>query len=290
MKKILVPVDFSGHTDIACTYALEIAGKGGAIIHLFHTYSDQFIIADSSFPDAIDMSTMYNEELLKEVFHQSEKKMEILQARLEEKVRKSNRKDIEFKVTLVGGEIESELNDLCKEFQPDIVVMGTRGTGKTLNMWGRVSTHIINHSKIPVLTVPNIKKFRGFQKIMLAADLSGKNEALVRKIFSIFSEFSFHLSCIHFLIKEDKSEENEKMERLRKTFEKEEKSGKISFKIVEVMDDKQTIINQVIESQSIDLIAFQPHKHSLFYNLFTRKITKKNLQATNVPLLALPLC
>jgi hypothetical protein len=157
-------------------------------------------------------------------------------------------------------------------------------------MWGRVSTHIINHSKIPVLTVPNIKKFRGFQKIMLAADLSGKNEELVRKIFSIFSDFPFHLSCIHFLIKEDESEENEKMERLRKTFEKEEKSGKISFKIVEVMDDKQTVINHVIESQSIDLIAFQPHKHSLFYNLFTSKITKKNLQATNVPLLALPIC
>jgi len=290
MKKILVPVDFSGNTDIACSYALEIAGKGGAVIRLFHTYSDQFIIADSSFPDAIDMSTMYNEELLKEVFHQSEKKMEILQAQLEEKVRKSNWNDIEFNVTLVGGEIESELNDLCKEFQPDIIVMGTQGTGKTLNMWGRVSTHIINHSKIPVLTVPSIKKFRGFQKIMLAADLSGKNEALVRKIFSIFSDFHFHLSCIHFLIKEDKSEENEKMEKLRKTFEKEEKSGKISFKIMEVMDDKQTVINQVIESQSIDLIAFQPHKHSLFYNLFTHKITKKNLQAANVPLLALPIC
>ena len=290
MKKILIPVDFSGNTDIACSYALEIAGKGGAVIRLFHTYSDQFIIADSSFPDAIDMSTMYNEELLKEVFHQSEKKMGILQAQLEEKVRKSNRNDIEFNVTLVGGEIESELNDLCKEFQPDLIVMGTRGTGKTLNMWGRVSTHIINHSKIPVLTVPDIKKFRGFQKIMLAADLSGKNEALVRKIFSIFSDFHFHLSCIHFLIKEDKSEENEKMEILRKTFEKEEKSGKISFKIMEVMDDKQTVINQVIESQSIDLIAFQPHKHSLFYNLFTYKITKKNLQAANVPLLALPIC
>ncbi|MGA2824065.1 MAG: universal stress protein [Bacteroidales bacterium] len=290
MKKILVPVDFSGHTDIACTYALEIAGKGGAEIRLFHTYSDQFIIADSSFPDAIDMSTMYNEELLKEVFHQSEKKMEMLQAHLEEKIQKSNRKDIELKVTLVGGEIESELHDLCKDFQPDIVVMGTRGTGKTSNMWGRVSTHIINHSKIPVLTVPNIKKFRGFQQIMFAADLSGKDEELIRKIFSIFSEFPFHLSCIHFLIKEDESEENKKMATLRKTFEREEKSGKISFKILEVTDDKQTVINQFIESQSIDLIAFQPHKHNLFYNLFTRQITKKNLQATNVPLLALPIC
>ncbi|HZX61663.1 MAG TPA: universal stress protein [Bacteroidales bacterium] len=289
MKKILVPVDFSGHTDIACTYALEIAGRGGAVIRLFHTYSDQFIIADSSFPDAIDMSTMYNEELLKEVFHQSEKKMEYLQADLEEKIKKNNWKNIEFQVTLVGGEIESELNDLCKEFHPDLVVMGTRGTGKTLNMWGRVSTHIINHSKIPVLTVPDIKKFRGFQKIMLAADLSGKNEDSVRKIFFLFSDFQFHLNCIHFLIKEDKSEENVKMEKLRELFEKEEKSGKISFEMVEVLTDKQTMINQVIESQSIDLIAFQPHKHGVFNTLFTRKITKKNFQATNVPLLALPL-
>lgn len=290
MKKILLPVDFSGHTEIACTYALEIAGKGGAVIRLFHTYSDQFIIADSSFPDAIDMSTMYNEELLKEVFHQSEKKMEALQESLEEKVRKDKRTDIEFQITVVGGEIESELSDLIVEFQPDLVVMGTRGTGKTLNMWGRVSTHIINHSRIPVLTVPEMKKFKGFQKIMLAADLTDLNEASVNKIFSLFSEFPFQLSCIHFLMKDDKTGDNEKMEALRKTFQKEEKSGKITFRLVEVTDDKQTAINKVIEDQSIDLIAFQPHKHSFFYNLFTRKITKKDLQATNIPLLALPVC
>lgn len=290
MKKILVPVDFSGYTEIACTYALEIADKEGAVIRLFHTYSDQFIIADSSFPDAIDMSTMYNEELLKEVFHQSEKKMETLKANLEEKNKKHIRKDIEFQITLVGGEIVSELHELCQEFQPDIVVMGTRGTGKTLNQWGRVSTHIINHSRVPVLTVPEIKKFRGFQNIMLAADLSGRTEESIRKIFSMFNDFDFHMYCIHFLIKEDLSEENKKMESLHKTFEKEEKSGKISFKIVEASEDKQTVINQVIESQSIDMIVFQPHKHSFFYNLFTRKLTKKNLQATNVPLLALPFC
>ncbi len=106
----------------------------------------------------------------------------------------------------------------------------------------------------------------------------------------MFSDFQFHIFCIHFLVKEDESEKNKKMESLHKTFEEEEKSGKISFKIVEAMDDKQTVINQVIESQSIDMIVFQPHKHSLFYNLFTRKITKKNLQSTNVPLLALPFC
>ena len=290
MKKILVPVDFSGHTEIACTYAMEIAGKQGAVIRLFHTYSDQFIIADSSFPDAIDMSTMYNEELLKEVFHQSEKKMEMLAQSLEEKVKAAKKKDIEFQVTVVGGEIDSELSDLITEFQPDIVVMGTKGTGKTLNMWGRVSTHIINHSRVPVLTVPEIKKFKGFNKIMLAADLSDLNEATINKLFSLFNAFDFQVQCVHFMIKEDKSIEKEKMDKLSKTFEKEEKSGKITFKLVEVKDDKQSAINKLIENQSIDMIAFQPHKHSIFYNLFTRKITKKDLQATNVPLLAIPVC
>jgi hypothetical protein len=169
--------------------------------------------------------------------------------------------------------------------------MGTKGTGNTINMWGRVSTHIINHSRVPVITVPEIKKFIGFKEIMLASDLSGKDENLIRKIFLLFDDFQFHLRVVHFLVKTDESEEeNNKMEALRSIFEKEEKSGKIAFKIIEVKEDKQTAINQFIESQSIDLIAFQPHKHSVFYNLFTRKITKKNFQATNVPLLALPIC
>jgi hypothetical protein len=109
-------------------------------------------------------------------------------------------------------------------------------------------------------------------------------------MFLIFHDYPIHVYCVHFLIKENQSEENKKMEKLQNLFIKEEKAGKISFKIVEVKEDKQTIINREIENQAIDLIAFQPHKHNLFYNLFTSKITKKNLQATSVPLLCLPLC
>jgi hypothetical protein len=236
------------------------------------------------------MSTMYNEELLKEIMHQSEKKMDLLRSQLEEKAKKRLKKDIEFQISLVGGVIESELNEQTKEFLPDIMVMGTRGTGKTSNRWGRVSTHIINNSKVPVLTVPEIKKFMGFDKIMLATDLSEKIEELITQIFLIFHEFPIHLYCVHFLIKENESEENKKMEKLRNIFGKEEKAGKISFRMVEVKEDKQIIINREIENEAIDLIAFQPHKHSMFYNLFTSKITKKNLQAASVPLLGLPLC
>ncbi|MEI7664149.1 MAG: universal stress protein, partial [Bacteroidota bacterium] len=75
MKKILVPVDFSSHTEITCRYAIEFAKAYSAEIRLFHTYFDQIIIADTSFPDTLDMSTIYNEELMKEIFRQAERNM-----------------------------------------------------------------------------------------------------------------------------------------------------------------------------------------------------------------------
>ena len=82
MKKILVPVDFSNHTDITCRYAIEFAKAYGAAIMLFHTYFDQIIIADTSFPDTLDMSTIYNEELMKEIFRQAERNMLELEEKL----------------------------------------------------------------------------------------------------------------------------------------------------------------------------------------------------------------
>ena len=288
MKRILVPIDFSGHTDITCTYALELAGKEITEIRLFHTYSDPVILTDRNFPDTIDMSTMYNEELLKEVFHQAEKKMELLLESLGEKLRKSNRNNIKLQSTVVGGMIDRELRDLCLEFHPDLVVMGTRGSGKSLQMWGKVSTYIINHAKVPVLTVPEINKFLGFKEIMLSADPPEQVAGSVRKILELFSGFNFHLTCIQFVIKEEKTEDKEKLEKLRKKFEAEEKSGNIAFRSLVVTGERQKAINQVVQKLSTDLIAFQPHKHGLLFNLFKRKITRKNLQATNIPLLALP--
>ena len=61
MKKILVPVDFSDHTDITCTYALKFAEAYKAEVNLFHSYFDQIILTDTTFPDSMNMNAVYNE-------------------------------------------------------------------------------------------------------------------------------------------------------------------------------------------------------------------------------------
>ena len=288
MKKILVPVDFSSHTDITCRNAIEIARVFGGEIKLFHTYFDQIIIADTSFPDTLDMSTIYNEELMKEIFRQAERNMDELEEKVNNLIQKENIADIKVSSTVTGGELEHELDGICLEFHPDLVVMGTTGKGKNVNIWGKVSTFIIDHAKVPVITVPDIKNFHGFGSIMFAADLSEGNAATISELMDLFSVFSARIHVVHFITKVKQSDAYVRMKVLQMKFGKEEKTNQICFEVIEVAEDNQTAVDQFVAANKIELIAFQPHKHSLLYMFFTKNITKKNLFATNVPLLAVP--
>jgi len=288
MKKILVPVDFSNHTDISCRYAIEFAKVYGAEIRMFHTYFDQIVIADTSFPDTLDMSTIYNEELMKEIFRHAEHNMAELEEKMNTLLKKENISNVTFSSTVTGGEIEHELTEICKGYHPDLVVMGTTGRGNNINVWGKVSTYIIDNAKVPVLTVPEIRNFHGFQNIMLAADLSEGNADTIHNLFKLFAPFDFRIKVAHFSTKSKQSDEYVRMKALQLKFGKEEKSNLIDFEVIEVADDNQKAVDHFVTEHKIDLIVFQPHKHSLLHLFFTKKITKKNLFAANVPLLAIP--
>jgi len=286
MKKILVPVDFSDHTDITCTYALKFAEAYQAEVKLFHTYFDQIILTDTTFPDSMNMNAVYNEELIQEMHTQAEKNIKALHKKILDRMQQDGIEGVAVSTIVVGGDIEMELKMVCDDYHPDMVIMGTRGQGRNVNVWGRVSTYIINHARVPVLTVPEIKAFMGFQNIMFAADLSEANEASIRKIEQVFSPFKSSLYVVHFLTGKDGEEE--KMQELKKQFSKLEQKGMIRFDLVKVEEDNQKSLDNYVADYGIEIISFQPHKRSIFYNLFTKNITKKNLFSTNIPLLAVP--
>ncbi len=288
MKKILVPVDFSDHTGITCTYALELAQKHGSEIMLFHTFFDQFLIAESSFPESIDMSTIYHEELLKEILHQAEKSLDTLFDQVMERINKEKYDKVTLSKKLTSGTTEHEIIMACEEYAPDIIIMGIKENGKSSDFWGRVSTYVINHTNIPVMAIPEIKKFLGYTEIIYAADLSEGNNMSIQKIVSILKPYSFRLHIVHFSEKKKRKGQDVKMEALKNTLTKDKLLNDITFDVVEVKDDVHQALELFIQEKKATLIAFQPQKHKLFYNLFTKNLTKKDLFVTNVPLLAVP--
>jgi nucleotide-binding universal stress UspA family protein len=290
MKKILVPVDFSSHTDSTCSYALEFAKQEESEILLYHTYYDQIVIADNTFPDTMDMNTMYNEELMKELLHQAERNLNDLQNKIEQKIKKEKLENISLRTEVTGGDIEMELKEVCRTYRPDLVVMGTHGEGKNIQTWGRISTFIVNHVKVPVLMIPQIKGFLGFQSTMIAIDLAEENRTMIKNIVDLLMPFNIRLYCVHFLLqKKNKKEETVRFDALKVYFAEDKKYDTISFEMIEVEEDNQKAIVDYIEKHQIKLIGFQPHKRSFFYSLFTNNITKKNFFSTNTPLIAIPL-
>jgi len=123
---------------------------------------------------------------------------------------------------------------------------------------------------------------------MFAADLNETNALIVSKILDFFKAYSIRLSVVHFLNKAKVRDEYNLMKGLQSKFAQEEKQNLILFEMIEYEDDNQKAIDHYVSSNEIDLIAFHPHKRGLFYMLFTKNITKKNLFATNIPLLAIP--
>ncbi|MCX6252809.1 MAG: universal stress protein [Bacteroidetes bacterium] len=288
MKKILVPIDFSTQTEVICMYAIELAKKTDSEVCLFHTYYDQFFIADSSSPESLDISTFYNEELLKEVSNEAQKDLDQVYEHLHNRLLRNKITNVTLTRILTAGDIVTEFKAVCAQYQPDMVIMGSKGRGKNENVWGNFSTYFINHSRVPVMTIPPIKKYLGFTNIMFSADLSEGNPEALNNIVEIFAPFKYKLHCVHFMVKIDKKEEIEEMEFMKRQFAGSIRYKRIAFHLIQPGRDTQKSIDDFIRENNIDLIAFQPHKYNIFYRKFMKLVTKKNLYSTNIPLLAVP--
>jgi universal stress protein A len=140
MRTILVPTDFSPHSDRALEVAEKLAKRMGGKIHLLHCY--QINVGGIS-PYGVTIPEEFNLKIREA----AEKKL----------------LDLERKVAAEGIEVEAHLtprfpseavSDLAEELGADMIVMGTRGaTGLKHILLGSVAERTVRIAPCPVLTV-----------------------------------------------------------------------------------------------------------------------------------------
>ncbi len=286
MKKILIPVDFSEYSYNACLFAIQIAKKYGSEIHLFHSYIDRIIYTESDFSTGLVSSTLINEQLL-DIEKNAQNDLKKLYKTLNSQLIKENITNIKIKYSLNSGETDSTIINFCKEYTPDIIIMGSSGKSKKGLLMGSVSKKIMNNAKIPVLAIPEIYFPTDISNILYMTDFEETDELIISKIFSLFKKLNIEIYCVHFNIFESKILKNEEqMEKLKSIISKKHKTENIKFKLIDSFNINQDI-ETFIKTNNINLIAFHSHKRNYFKELFTKKLTKKHLFHTNVPLLSL---
>ncbi len=142
LRRVLVPTDFSTHSNSALTYAAAFAEKFGAELHLLHVVQDLALFL----PDTVTVAPPTATAV--------EQFSEAARAALEGAVRELPLKGLKAFPVVREGAPYAEVVRYAKEADIDLIVMGTHGhTGLARLLLGSVAEKVVRSAPCPVLTV-----------------------------------------------------------------------------------------------------------------------------------------
>ena len=139
---IVIPMDFSEHSEKALEYGLAFAKEHQSRVTLLHVATLLQAHLEREFPvyDYARFDAVQKEQI---------------QEQLDPFVEKARSHGLEAEARIISGYAEADqILDFIEEHQPDLVIMGTHGrTGLTHLLMGSIAEKVVRMSRVPVLTV-----------------------------------------------------------------------------------------------------------------------------------------
>lgn len=158
MKKILIPLDFSQHSQYALEVAAKLAKKHNASIVALHMMglSEAVLTKDES------------NEMFQAIYY-----MKLAEKRFNEFLDEDYMKGIDVETTVQNFKHFHEINDVAKDFDADLIVMGSHGTSGLKEVFvGSNTEKVVRTSEIPVLVVKSSVKDFEMNKVVIACDFN----------------------------------------------------------------------------------------------------------------------
>ena len=139
--KILIPVDFSSHSDEAVRFAADLSRRYEASVTLVHVYE----IVAYALPDGY---ILYTESQLASMMSEFERLLEAAKANAEAAGA------LRVDTKMLQGVVSSEIVGFAEDGGYDLIIMGTHGrTGLKHALLGSVAEQVIRKAPCPVMTV-----------------------------------------------------------------------------------------------------------------------------------------
>ncbi|MBC2845811.1 universal stress protein [Winogradskyella flava] len=158
MKKIIVPVDFSEHSEYALEAAASIAKKYDSELIVLHMLelSNAIITADNE---------SLNEEA---VFY-----LKLAEQKFEKFLEKPFLEGIKITPIVKHFKVWSEVNDIANQHHANLIVMGSHGvSGVKEVLVGSNTEKVVRHADIPVLVIKHNPILLDFENGVFASDFS----------------------------------------------------------------------------------------------------------------------
>ncbi|WP_153797813.1 universal stress protein [Foetidibacter luteolus] len=277
MKTILVPTDFSATASNAAHYAVHLAKQVNCHkIILYNAYQVP-VITDA----VMTPVELVGIEEMREV---SEQGLEKFRQQLQDYAGPES--DITLDTVSDFALLAESIDDVCKEYQIDLIVMGITGGNKVEEVLiGSNTISVARHTTVPVIIVPADVEFTPIREIVLACDFKKVVEttpvAPIKKILDETGAKLFVLNIDH----------NRKHQTGETVFESLLLDTLLQgynpeYHFADSPDFVEGI-NHFVSENKVDLIITIPKKHGIFESLFKRSHTKMLAYHSHVPLVVL---
>lgn len=182
MKKILVPIDFSDHSDYALEVAAQLAKKYNTEIVALHMMgiSQAVLTKDDS------------QEVMEAMFY-----MKLAEKRFAEFLEKDYLKGIKVHNTVQNYKEFQEINNVAKEFDCDLIVMGSHGSSGIHEMFvGSNTEKVVRHSDLPVLVIKSRVRNFNLEKVVFASNFDQEVIHVFQKVTRLFNLFDAKLQLV----------------------------------------------------------------------------------------------
>ena len=145
ISRVLVPVDFSPHSELALRYATALAGRLGASVDLLHVVEDP--IAAGAWGSEIQIQIPNLSDLRKTLIEEGERRLERCWA-------SAGGPGVHMVKTVRMGPAADAITEYAKALGIDLIVMGTHGRSGLAHLFmGSVAERVVRHAPCPVLTL-----------------------------------------------------------------------------------------------------------------------------------------
>ena len=161
MEKIIVPIDFSEHSEFALKTAAGLARKYNAEVLALHMLE---------LSDALLTRTDAHEQR-KAVFF-----LELAKKRFDEFLEKDYLKGVKVVPIVKHFKVFSEVNDVAKEHDADLIIMGSHGVNGFKEFFvGSNTERVVRNAEVPVLVVKNEIPDFNLDMVVFATDFDEEN-------------------------------------------------------------------------------------------------------------------
>ncbi|MFZ4796333.1 MAG: universal stress protein [Bacteroidia bacterium] len=272
ISKILIPTDFSVVANNALQYAIQLAKKTNAEIHVL--YVKNIPIMDNSFPNNVYQSYMMEvEEFTKTNFSDlTEKYLE-----------KAN---IKFETHTAFGFINDEIQEFVEKSKIDLIVLGTTGaSGLQEILIGSNAASVAAGAEVPVLIIPPTSQFEDIIHLVYATDYNEPEFPAVSRLAYFASLYDADVSVLHI-----KSDYDDLFDSEHNFFSRNKDAAEFNkWKIVKLPEGESVIesINTFITNNHSNMIVMAKHNRNFFDRLFHRSLSRQMAYHTKIPLLVL---